>query len=358
MWVLDLFTVTGLVYAAAGLVAWWRRPSNGLGVIIVGGALSWLWVAMANTGLAVLAAAGLVLAKLPLAVVVHMLLAFPSGRLQTTAARWTTAAGYVAAVVLEVPLFLFAPRASPGGVLAVTSSPALVSSGTWVQDLAGISVMVVAALILASRLRRAPAAQRRVLLPLDLYGYPALTSTTSCSGIRTTSKGLRTITSVEVSRIQEPTEDFHASTAMIGKTARPRTSSRPSPWTRAFAVTTVMQHMKATKKTPNTRAGRTGRQVTGGWTTPQVWMATVTPRQSRIQASSRHTLTACPSRPDRAAGDGQSWPLTAYKQAFRPGSRLFRAVAVVAFQAVDIPARTPVPVGRSGWPSSADAEPA
>src|SRR5262249_481265 len=60
-WVVDLFTVTGLVYAAAGLVAWWRRPSNALGMIMIGGALSWLAVAMLNTGLAVLDAAGVVL---------------------------------------------------------------------------------------------------------------------------------------------------------------------------------------------------------------------------------------------------------------------------------------------------------
>lgn len=174
VWVLDLFTVTGLAYAAAGLVAWWRRPSNALGMIMIGGALSWLAVAMLNTGLAVLDAAGVVLGKLPLAVVVHILLAFPSGRLQTRAARWTTAAGYAASVVLQVPLYLFAPQASPGGVLAVTSSPALASSGTWVQRSAGISVMVVTALILASRLRQAPAAARRVLLPLDVYGIAAL----------------------------------------------------------------------------------------------------------------------------------------------------------------------------------------
>lgn len=173
-WVLALFTVTGLVYAAAGLVAWWRRPSNPLGMIMIGGALSWLAVAMANTGPTVLVAAGLVLAKLPLAVVVHVLLAFPSGRLLTTAARWTTAAGYVAAVVLQVPLYLYAPQASPGGVLAVTSSPALVSAGTWVQNSAGIAVMVVTALILGSRARHAAPAQRRVLLPLDLYGIAAL----------------------------------------------------------------------------------------------------------------------------------------------------------------------------------------
>jgi hypothetical protein len=173
-WVVDLFTVTGLVYAAAGLVAWWRRPSNGLGMIMVGGALSWLAVALFNTGLVVLDAAGFVLSKLPLAVVVHILLAFPSGRLQTRAARWTTTAAYIASVALQVPLYLFAPRSSPGGLLAVTSNPALASAGFRVQAVAGVSVMVVTALILASRLRQAPAAARRVLLPLDVYGIAAL----------------------------------------------------------------------------------------------------------------------------------------------------------------------------------------
>ena len=173
-WVLSLFTVAGLVYAAAGLVAWWRRPSNPLGMIMMAGGLSWLAAAMVNTGPAVLADAGLVLAKLPLAVVVHILLAFPSGRLQTATARWTTAAGYAAAVVLQVPLYLYAPQASPGGALAVTSSPGLVSAGTWVQNSAGIAVMAVTALILASRAWHAAPAQRRVLLPLDLYGIAAL----------------------------------------------------------------------------------------------------------------------------------------------------------------------------------------
>src|SRR5580658_2042395 len=56
VWLLDLFTVDGLVYAAAGLVAWWRRPSNGLGVIMLGGALTWLAVALENVASAVLQA--------------------------------------------------------------------------------------------------------------------------------------------------------------------------------------------------------------------------------------------------------------------------------------------------------------
>jgi hypothetical protein len=43
-----------------------------------------------------------------------------------------------------------------------------------VQNAAGIATMGVTALILAARLRRAGRAQRRVLLPLDLYGIAAL----------------------------------------------------------------------------------------------------------------------------------------------------------------------------------------
>ena len=174
VWVLDLFTICGLIYAVAGLVAWWRRPSNGLGIIMFGGALVWLIVALGNTAVTVLATAGIVLATLPLAVVVHLLLAFPSGRLRTRTARWTTGLAYVTAVVLQVPKYLFVPTASPGGILAVTSSPGLAEAGKWLQSGVGLGVMLATAVILTARLRRASPRQRRVLLPLDLYGIAAV----------------------------------------------------------------------------------------------------------------------------------------------------------------------------------------
>lgn len=173
LWVLDLPTAGGLSYATAGLVAWWRRPSNGLGVIMFGGGLTWLAVALADTSVSVLAAAAAVLATVPLAVVVHLLLAFPSGRLRSRAARWTTTLGYVTAVLLQVPRYLFAPLRSPGGMLAAADSPGLAEAGKWLQNAVGLGVMLATAVILAARLRRAPRAQRRVLLPLDLYGIAA-----------------------------------------------------------------------------------------------------------------------------------------------------------------------------------------
>lgn len=174
VWALDLFPMGGLIYATAGLVAWWRRPSNRLGVIMFGGALAWLAVALLNTAVTVLAAAATVLVTVPLAVVVHLLLAFPSGRLRSHQARWVTALGYAAAVVLQVPKYLFVPAGSPGGVLAVASSPGLAAAWTWLQNVVGIGVMLATAVILADRLRRAAPAQRRVLLPLDLYGIAAV----------------------------------------------------------------------------------------------------------------------------------------------------------------------------------------
>lgn len=170
LWISVLVPVAGLTYAAAGLVALWRRPNNRLGVIMVFGGLSWLAVALAGSDVPALAAAAAVLATLPLAVVVHLLLAFPSGRLRSPVARWTVAYGYVVSLVLQVPLYLFDAHASPDGMLAVADRPALAVAGRWLQSGAGVAGVIVAAAILADRLRRAAPQQRRVLGPLYLYG--------------------------------------------------------------------------------------------------------------------------------------------------------------------------------------------
>jgi signal transduction histidine kinase len=173
-WWVILYPVAGLVYVAAGLAALWRRPSNRLGVIMVFGGLSWFTVALANAQSVVLAATGTVLATVPLAVVVHLVLALPSGRLRSPAAVLVVRACYVICLVLQVPLYLFAPGASPGGVLAVADRPALATAGLWVQASAGLVDVTVAAVILAGRMRRAAPQQRRVLGPLYLYGIAAV----------------------------------------------------------------------------------------------------------------------------------------------------------------------------------------
>jgi hypothetical protein len=114
-----LFPAAGVIYAVAGLIAWWRRPSNRIGPIMTTGSLIWFIAGLSNTTVPVLIAAGVMVASAPLAIVVHLLHAFPSGRLRTRGSFLTVLAAYAVALMLQAPLYLFAPAASPGGMLAI-----------------------------------------------------------------------------------------------------------------------------------------------------------------------------------------------------------------------------------------------
>ena len=171
-WLHVLFPLVGAVWFVAGAVAWLRRPSNRVGAILTGGALVWFTVALENTGLPALVAVALVFATVPLAVVVHLLVAFPSGRLADTRSRALVAAAYVVALVLQAPLYLFA--GPPVDVLQVADRTDLAEAGEAVQALAGTVVLGLTGLVLAGRLRAASAPQRRALTPLYGYGIAAV----------------------------------------------------------------------------------------------------------------------------------------------------------------------------------------
>jgi signal transduction histidine kinase len=174
LWALVLAPITGLVYAFAGAVAWSRRPSNRLGPIMTTGALLFLLVGLGNTDVPALAAVGVVLGSTPLAVVVHLLHAFPSGRVRSALSRWTVGVGYGVSLLLQVPLYLFAPAASPNGMLAAFNRPDIAAVGFRLQIGTGITVMVATAVILGGRLRNTAPRQRKVLAPLYLYGIVAV----------------------------------------------------------------------------------------------------------------------------------------------------------------------------------------
>lgn len=170
-WVMPL---SSLVFLAAGLTAWWRRPSNRLGAIMVCGAAVLLLSGLGYNGNLPLASVYAALATLILALLVHQLLAFPSGRLRGGPARATALGGYVVCLILQMPLYLFDPSASPGGILAVGDFPRAHAVGSWAQRACGAAVMASAAIILAGRFRRANHPQRLVLGPLYLYGIAAV----------------------------------------------------------------------------------------------------------------------------------------------------------------------------------------
>jgi len=166
---LVLFPIIGLVYVAAGLLAWWRRPINRLGPVMV--AAGYLLYAsglqdIENKGLI---AIGLIFESVAFAAVLFLLHAFPSGRLDGKLSNWAMIAILVQVTVLQMPYYLFAP---PGrlDVLSISDRPDLVNAGLVVQATVGMIVMVLNVAVLVPRWRQADPDHRRILGPLYVFG--------------------------------------------------------------------------------------------------------------------------------------------------------------------------------------------
>jgi signal transduction histidine kinase len=175
-WLSVLIPLTAATYVVAGVVAWLRRRSSDLGALLVSGGFIWLAAGFGNAGVPALVALGSITATVPLAVIVHLLVSFPSGRLTTRPLRALVGAAYLTSLVLQMPLYLFSSSPPPYDALQVADRPDLVEAGLWVQRGAGILVMSMTAAVLVRRLRSAPPSQRRLLAPLYAYGVAAVLS--------------------------------------------------------------------------------------------------------------------------------------------------------------------------------------
>lgn len=137
LWPHVLNLLVGWLYVAAGLFAWSRRPSNRFGFLIVGGGLAIVLADLAATGVPMLIAASSIVATLPLALLVHVLHAFPSGRLLTRSSRLVVLGVYAVSLVLQAPLYLFTAQPGLSDVLLLADRPDLATLGHRVQAGAG-----------------------------------------------------------------------------------------------------------------------------------------------------------------------------------------------------------------------------
>jgi signal transduction histidine kinase len=187
--------VTAAAFIAGGLLAWRRRPHNRCGLLMVWVGLTFLLAGLADADIEALRALGLLCQTLPLAAAIHLLLAFPSGRVAERAARVVAAAGYVVALVLQVPRELLGDGSSP---LHVAEAPAADDALAAVQAAAGIALLVWTAAILGMRLRRSGPAARGALGPLRWYGPLALAIAAAGAVIADTSSSERVQTAAGV----------------------------------------------------------------------------------------------------------------------------------------------------------------
>jgi signal transduction histidine kinase len=167
--------VVGLVYVGAGLLAWGRRPHNRIGALLTAAGLAWIGWGLWAADIPVLTALGLLCGPLPLAITVHLLLAFPSGRLEGRAERIVVSAGYLLIPLVYAPAELLgASRRDDIRVLDVVDDPAVADAAHAIQTTAAAVLLIATAALLVRRLRSAQPGGARAA-PLYLAGIVALT---------------------------------------------------------------------------------------------------------------------------------------------------------------------------------------
>src|SRR5918996_1318956 len=118
----------GWAFIGAGLYAWWRRPDNRVGALMTLVGFLWFVGALTSADTAWAYTLGLALSSLWIAALVHMLVAFPTGRVAPGLERTVVMLGWIAAAVVA-PLSLLVIedqdcRDCPENVLRVSSSEA------------------------------------------------------------------------------------------------------------------------------------------------------------------------------------------------------------------------------------------
>jgi len=162
----------GLAFVGSGLLARARRPENRTGLLLLLVGFSWLVGALGASGDSLLFTIGYAESALVAAFFVHLVVAFPSGRLETRWERRVVASMYAVALVLQPIWMLFDDLHGlrcdecPANAFLVDRNETL-ATVLGVPTLAVIlGVLLAVVAILIQRWRAASAPLRRVLAPV------------------------------------------------------------------------------------------------------------------------------------------------------------------------------------------------
>jgi signal transduction histidine kinase len=165
--------LAGWSFIGIGLFAWWRRPGNRTGALMVAAGFAWFASGVSASDDDLLFTIGIALDGLFPAILGHLLMAFPSGRLQGRAERLAAAAGYFTVTVLQVPSLLFEEPGEPHNLLIVNADQPLSDALDAMQFVAAVAVVAVSVAIIVRRGLAGSAAQRRALTPVLWTGGAA-----------------------------------------------------------------------------------------------------------------------------------------------------------------------------------------
>jgi signal transduction histidine kinase len=166
----------GLAFIGSGLLARVRRPDNRTGLLMILVGFSWFGGALGASNRSLPFTIGYASGGLTVALFVHLVLAYPSGRLETRGERRIAAAGYVFALVLQPLAMLFDDlhdlkcAACPDNAFLVERSETLAIAFGLPALLVVVGVLLAVAVVLVRRWRGATPPTRRVLGPVYATG--------------------------------------------------------------------------------------------------------------------------------------------------------------------------------------------
>jgi signal transduction histidine kinase len=175
LWIaLDL--VIGWSFAGVGLYAWYRRPDNRVGMLMVATAFAWYIAMLEKTEVPLFFTLGFLLSNLFVAVAIQLLLGFPSGRLESAFDRVLVATSYATVTLGFLPLMLVLDFNSlgcadcPTNLFLVHANESLANS--WFDGLSvcGVVLLPVVLARLAMRWRRASGPLRGTVTPVFVAG--------------------------------------------------------------------------------------------------------------------------------------------------------------------------------------------
>jgi signal transduction histidine kinase len=177
LWIALNFVIGG-GFVGAGLFAWYRRPDNRVGSLMVATGFAWFISNFAFSDNALPFTLGILLSNLYVATAIQLVLAFPTGRLATAFDRRLVWATYACVTVGFLPPLMTTDVASsfggkcdcPENLLLIESHPSFANA--WFDGLSVVGIALLLGVLgrLVGRWRAAGPPLRRVITPVAAAG--------------------------------------------------------------------------------------------------------------------------------------------------------------------------------------------
>jgi signal transduction histidine kinase len=163
--------VIGLSWSLTGLGEWSRRPSNRIGPLMICLGFAWFASQLEYAEYAPLFTIGHLLTALHIAFFAHVLLAFPTGRLESGVAKAIVVTAYVDTTVVVWASVLFDDVEHPENHALIEANDTLAEGlGSFAPGV-GVVLTLMSLVVLALRWHRATPPWRRVVAPVLFAGW-------------------------------------------------------------------------------------------------------------------------------------------------------------------------------------------